>query len=90
MFGCCVEGRGLVRTIGDGWMVGLDDLVGLFQPLRFYDRTSAVFVSVTKEVGVCVVHWHGTVRVKMTFGCIQMLRRKYCKFGEVSMQAPIV
>ena len=22
----------LVRTIGDWWMVGLDDLVGLFQP----------------------------------------------------------
>ena len=33
MFGCCVEGHGLVRTIGDGWMVGLGDPVGLFQPL---------------------------------------------------------
>ena len=32
-FGCCVEGHGLVRTIGDGWMVGLGDPVGLFQPL---------------------------------------------------------
>ena len=31
-FGCCVEGHSLVRTIGDGWMVGLDDPVGLFQP----------------------------------------------------------
>jgi len=31
-FGCCVEGHGLVRTIGDGWMVGLGDPVGLFQP----------------------------------------------------------
>ena len=29
---CRVEGRGLVRTIGDGWMVGLGDAVGLFQP----------------------------------------------------------
>ena len=29
---CCVEGRGLMRTIGDGRMVGLDDPVGLFQP----------------------------------------------------------
>jgi len=29
---CCVEGHGLVRTIGDGWMVGLGDPVGLFQP----------------------------------------------------------
>ena len=31
-FGCCVEGHGLVRTIGEGRMVGLDDPVGLFQP----------------------------------------------------------
>ena len=28
-FGFCVEGYGLVRTIGDRWMIGLDDLVGL-------------------------------------------------------------
>jgi len=31
-FGGCVEGHGLVRTIGDGWVVGLGDPVGLFQP----------------------------------------------------------
>ena len=31
-FGRCVEGYGLVRTIGYGRMVGLDDPVGLFQP----------------------------------------------------------
>ena len=31
-FGCCAEGHGLARTIGDGQMVGLDDPVGLFQP----------------------------------------------------------
>lgn len=31
-FVCCVEGHGLVRAIGDGWTVGLCDLVGLFQP----------------------------------------------------------
>jgi len=31
-FGHCAEGRGLVRTIGDRWRVGLDDPVGLFQP----------------------------------------------------------
>ena len=31
-FRCCVEGCGLVRTIGDWWTVGLDDLGGLFQP----------------------------------------------------------
>ena len=27
-----VEGHGLMRTTGDGWMVGLGDPVGLFQP----------------------------------------------------------
>jgi len=32
VFGCCVEGHGLVGTIGEGQMVGLDDPVGLFQP----------------------------------------------------------
>ena len=31
-FGCCVEGHGLARTIGDGQIVELDDPVGLFQP----------------------------------------------------------
>ena len=31
-FGCGVEGHGLVRTIGEGRMVGRDDPVGLFQP----------------------------------------------------------
>ena len=31
-FGCCVEGHGLARTIGEVRMVGLDDPVGLFQP----------------------------------------------------------
>jgi len=31
-FGRCVEGHGLVRTTGDGCMVGLGDPVGLFQP----------------------------------------------------------
>ena len=28
----CTEGHGLVGDIGDRWMVGLDDLRGLFQP----------------------------------------------------------
>jgi len=28
----CVEGHGLMRTIDYGWMVGLGDPVGLFQP----------------------------------------------------------
>ena len=36
-FGCCVEGHGLARTIGERQMVGLDDPVGLFQPQQFYD-----------------------------------------------------
>ena len=31
-FGHCVEGHGLVRTVGDGWMAGLYDPVCLFQP----------------------------------------------------------
>ena len=31
-FGHCVEGHGLMRTVGDGWMVGLGDPVGLFKP----------------------------------------------------------
>jgi len=30
-FGCCVEGHGLMISIGDGWTVGLGDPVGLFQ-----------------------------------------------------------
>ena len=29
-FRVCVERNGLVRTIGDRWVVGLDDFVGLF------------------------------------------------------------
>jgi len=32
IFGCCVEGHCLMRTIGAGRMVGLGDPVGLFQP----------------------------------------------------------
>ena len=32
MFRHGVEGHGLMRTIGDRWTVGLDDLVQLFQP----------------------------------------------------------
>jgi len=31
MFRRCVEGHGLVRTIGDWWTVGLGDLLGPFQ-----------------------------------------------------------
>ena len=30
--GHCVVGHGLVTGIGDGWMVGLGDPEGLFQP----------------------------------------------------------
>ena len=37
MFGRCIEGHGLVRAVGDGWMVELGDPVGLFQPWWFGD-----------------------------------------------------
>ena len=37
MFRCCTEGCGLVGNIGVGWLVGLGDLRGLFQPWSFYD-----------------------------------------------------
>ena len=37
MFICCTEGHGLVRTIGDRWTAGLDDLGDLFRPWWFYD-----------------------------------------------------
>jgi len=30
MFRCCVEEHDLGRTVGDRWMVGLDDLRGSF------------------------------------------------------------
>jgi len=36
-FGRCVEGHGLMRSIGDGWMVGLGDPVGILKPWWFYD-----------------------------------------------------
>ena len=29
---CCTEGHGLVGNIGGRWMIGMDDLGGLFQP----------------------------------------------------------
>ncbi len=32
-FGRCVEGHGLVRTIGDGWMVGLSAILWVFSNL---------------------------------------------------------
>ena len=52
-FGHCVEGHGLVRTIGGGWMVGLGDPVGLFQPLWFYDSVwSFTALSIMEKM-----HW---------------------------------
>jgi len=42
----CVKGHGLVRTIGDRWTVGLDDLRGLLQPWLFYDCNRCVRVRV--------------------------------------------
>ena len=32
MFRSCTVGYGLVGNIGDMWMIGVDDLRGLFQP----------------------------------------------------------
>ena len=37
MFRCCTEGYGSVGNIGGRWMVGLEDLGGLFQPWQSYD-----------------------------------------------------
>ena len=37
MFGCCVEGHGLARTIGKGQMVGLDDPFPTLAILWFYN-----------------------------------------------------
>ena len=31
-FRCCTEHHGVVESISDRWMVGLDDFGGLFQP----------------------------------------------------------
>lgn len=36
-FRCCTEGHGLVGAIGDVWMVGLEDLGGLFQLWWYHD-----------------------------------------------------
>ena len=32
---CCTEEHGLVGNVVGRWAVGLDDLIGLFQPLWF-------------------------------------------------------
>ena len=37
MFRRCTEGHGLVGNTGGSWMVGLDDLRGVFQPWGFCD-----------------------------------------------------
>jgi len=46
-FGRCTEGHGLVRTIGDGWMVGLGDPAGLFQPWWFFDSMKTLKTCLT-------------------------------------------
>jgi len=43
-FRCCVEGCGLVGSIGGRWTVGLDGPVGLSQPWWFYDSVMAPFL----------------------------------------------
>ena len=63
-FGCCVEGHGLVRTIGEGRMVGLGDPVGLSQPWQFYDsnfltpslRTFALSLHSSSAFGLEMLH----------------------------------
>jgi len=45
MFRCCIEGHNLVRNIGNRWMIGLDDLRGLFQSWRFYDSLTNIHIS---------------------------------------------
>jgi len=47
-FRCCVEGHGLVRTIGDGCIVWLDDLVGLFHPWWFYGRSGTWWAALSQ------------------------------------------
>ena len=49
MTGRCVEGRGLVRTVGDGWMFGLGDPVGLFQPWWSYSSMILWFVFILQK-----------------------------------------
>jgi len=46
-FGRCVEGHGLERTIGDRWMVGLNDLVDFFPTLMIlqFDDVALCFLS---------------------------------------------
>ena len=55
MVGHCVEGHDLVRTIGDGWMVGLGDPVGLFQPWWFYDSMTLWF----SRLYLLLLNWVG-------------------------------
>jgi len=43
-FTLCIEGHGLLRTIGDRRMVGLDDLEGLFHPWWFWDSMNSVYI----------------------------------------------
>ena len=46
------EGHGLLRTIGDGWMVGLRDPVGLFQPWWFCDSMT-LYTHICMYVCIC-------------------------------------
>jgi len=39
-----------VRTIGDGWMVGLGDAVGLFQTRGFYDSRKKTKILLEKII----------------------------------------
>ena len=55
MFGCCVEGHGLVKIIGEKWMVELCGPVGLFQPWLFYD-VDVTDVDTEVHIPVSVLH----------------------------------
>ena len=41
-----------MRTIGDRWTVGLDDLVGLFQPWWFYDSMKFITYNFLEVLGI--------------------------------------
>ena len=51
---CCAEGHGSLRTIGDRWTVGLDDLVGLFQPWWCHDSMNPATESFSSSAGTAV------------------------------------
>lgn len=79
LFRRCVEGHGLVGTIGDWWTVGLGDPVGLFQPWWFSD--SLIFIH------FLTFRWSGTNPSSLYCNwCDRKLRN--CQLGMTAMQFP--